>query len=98
MPSIKSLLHDDRSELLLLVKPQFEVGKNKVGKGGVVRDYSLHVEAIEGVVNESKKYGWHPQGLIPSPIKGAAGNQEYLLWMGDEVKGNIEIKKSINFD
>ncbi len=96
LPSIKSLLQSDRSELLVLVKPQFEVGKDKVGKGGVVRDHSLHAEAVEGVVNESKKYGWYPKGLIASPLKGPAGNQEYLLWMGDEFEGNIEIEKLLN--
>ena len=96
LPSIKSLLQSDRSELLVLVKPQFEVGKDKVGKGGVVRDHSLHAEAVEGVVNESKKYGWYPKGLIASPLKGPAGNQEYLLWMGDEVKVNIPLEKLFN--
>ena len=96
LPSIKSLLQSDRSELLVLVKPQFEVGKDKVGKGGVVRDHSLHAEAVEGVVNESKKYGWYPKGLIASPLKGPAGNQEYLLWMSDEVKGNIPLEKIFN--
>ncbi len=95
LPSIKSLLNS-RSELLVLVKPQFEVGKDKVGKGGVVRDHYLHTEAIEGVVDESKKYGWYPNGLIASPLKGPAGNQEYLLWMSEEDNGNIEIKKIIN--
>ena len=93
LPSIKSLLQSAKSELLLLVKPQFEVGKDKVGKGGVGRDHALHAEAIEGVAKESKKYGWYPKGLIASPLKGPAGNQEYLLWMGDEVKGNIELEK-----
>ena len=97
LPSIKALLQSDRSELLVLVKPQFEVGKDKVGKGGVVRDYSLHAEAIKGVINESKKHGWSPKGLIASPLKGPAGNQEYLLWMSDEVNVNIEIEKFINF-
>ena len=96
LPSIKSLLQSDRSELLVLVKPQFEVGKDKVGKGGVVRDHSLHAEAVEGVVNESKKYGWNPKGLIASPLKGPAGNQEYLLWMGDKEKGNIEFENLFN--
>ncbi len=96
LPSIKSLLKANRSELVVLVKPQFEVGKEKVGKGGVVRDFSLHAEAIEGVVNESKRYGWYPKGLIASPLKGPAGNQEYLLWMGEEFKGNIEIEKLFN--
>ena len=96
LPSIKSLLQPYRSELLVLVKPQFEVGKDKVGKGGVVRDHSLHAEAIEGVTNESEKYGWYPRGLIASPLKGPAGNQEYLLWMGDQVEGNIEKEKLLN--
>jgi len=96
LPSLKSLLQSAQTELIVLVKPQFEVGKNKVGKGGVVRDHTLHAEAVEGVINESKKYGWYPKGLIPSPLKGPAGNQEYLLWMGAEGKGNIEIKELIN--
>ena len=96
LPSIKSLLQRTQSELLVLVKPQFEVGKDKVGKGGVVRDHFLHAEAIQGVVKESKKCGWYPKGIIASPLKGPAGNQEYLLWMGDEVNENIEIEKFIN--
>ena len=62
----------------------------------MVRDHSLHFEAIEGVASESKKYGWYPKGLIASPLKGPAGNQEYLLWMGDEIKGHIEIEKLID--
>ncbi len=97
LPSFKSLLCNVRSELLVLVKPQFEVGKDKVGKGGVVRDHSLHLEAIEGVVNESEKYGWYPKGLIASPLKGPAGNQEYLLWMDDKSRGVNNIEKLFNF-
>ena len=96
LPSIKSLIKANRSELLVLVKPQFEVGKDLVGKGGVVRDHSLHAEAIKGVANESKKSGWYPKGLIASPLKGPAGNQEYLLWMGDKNEENIEIEKLLN--
>ena len=97
LPSFKSLLCNVRSELLVLVKPQFEVGKDKVGKGGVVRDHSLHLEAIEGVVNESEKYGWYPKGLIASPLKGPAGNQEYLLWLDDNSKESKNIEQFINF-
>ena len=97
LPSFKSLLCNVRSELLVLVKPQFEVGKDKVGKGGVVRDHSLHLEAIEGVVNESEKYGWYPKGLIASPLKGPAGNQEYLLWMDDKSRGVNNVEKLLNF-
>ncbi len=96
MPSIKALLIPAKVELLVLVKPQFEVGREKVGKGGVVRDISLHIEAIEGIISESSIYGWHPKGLTPSPIKGPAGNQEYLLWMGDEVqKERLDVKEFI---
>ena len=97
LPSFKALLCNVRSELLVLVKPQFEVGKDKVGKGGVVRDHSLHLEAIGGVVNESEKYGWYPKGLIASPLKGPAGNQEYLLWMDDKSRGVNNIEKLLNF-
>ena len=96
LPSIKALLQKTRSELVLLVKPQFEVGRDKVGKGGVVRDHALHAEAIKGVISESEKLGWYPNGLIASPLKGPAGNQEYLLWMGGEVKENNEIEKFID--
>jgi len=97
LPSIKNLLKGPQSELLVLVKPQFEVGKDKVGKGGVVRDYLLHADAIQGVINESKKYGWFPKGLIASPLKGPAGNQEYLLWMSEEVTENFKIERILNF-
>ena len=55
-----------------------------------------HIAAIKGVVSESEKYGWYSKGLISSPLKGPAGNQEYLLWMADDVKGKIEIEKLIN--
>ena len=64
MPTIKALLLPADVELLVLVKPQFEVGREKVGKGGVVRDISLHIEAIEGIIRESKKYGWYRRFVI----------------------------------
>lgn len=96
MPSIKALLLPEDVELLILVKPQFEVGREKVGKGGVVRDVFLHIEAIKGIISESSKYGWYPKGLIPSPIKGPAGNQEYLLWMGDELqREHLEVEEFV---
>ena len=98
LSSLKLLLQYESSELLVLVKPQFEVGKDKVGKGGVVRDPLLHIDAIEGVIYESRKYGWYPKGLVASPIKGPAGNQEYLLWMGEEIKENIvNVEKFMKF-
>ncbi len=68
-------------EVILLVKPQFEVGKGKVGKKGVVRNPKDHGEAIFQVLETAIKIGWNYRGLIHSPIKGPAGNVEYLLWL-----------------
>ncbi|AKG24848.1 TlyA family RNA methyltransferase [Calothrix sp. 336/3] len=68
-------------EALLLVKPQFEVGKNRVGKKGVVRDINDQAEAIFHVLQTAQEIGWYYQGLTWSPITGPAGNIEYLLWL-----------------
>ncbi len=72
-----------RRDLVLLVKPQFEVGKARVGKGGVVRDPEAHGDAINGVIAAAQPLGLEPQGLVASPITGPAGNHEYLLWLQD---------------
>ncbi len=68
-------------EVVLLVKPQFEVGRNLVGKKGVVRNPSHQASAIFQVLETAKKLGWQYGGLTPSPIAGPAGNIEYLLWL-----------------
>lgn len=71
-------------EIILLVKPQFEVGREKVGKKGIVRNPQYQAEAIEQVIVHGRRLGWNYQGLIPSPITGTTGNVEYLLWMSCE--------------
>jgi len=63
------------------VKPQFEVGKARVGKGGVVRDPGAHADAIKGVIAAAALEGWSACGITASPITGPAGNHEYLLWL-----------------
>jgi 23S rRNA (cytidine1920-2'-O)/16S rRNA (cytidine1409-2'-O)-methyltransferase len=68
-------------EVIFLVKPQFEVGKEKVGKKGVVRNPEARTEAIRQVWEAAKNLGWNYQGLTTSPLKGPAGNVEYLLWL-----------------
>lgn len=68
-------------EAILLVKPQFEVGKSRVGKKGVVRDSKDHSDAIFQVLKTALELGWKYQGLTYSPITGPAGNIEYLLWL-----------------
>jgi len=81
LPALHRLLKRTDAEALVLVKPQFEVGKERVGKGGVVRDPAAHRDAIETVMAAAASLGWNPQGLIASPITGPAGNHEYLLWL-----------------
>ena len=69
-------------EVVLLVKPQFEVGRDRVGKKGVVRDPNDHADAIAQVLQAAQKLGWTYKDLTWSPITGPAGNIEYLLWLG----------------
>jgi 23S rRNA (cytidine1920-2'-O)/16S rRNA (cytidine1409-2'-O)-methyltransferase len=77
------LLRPQGSEALLLVKPQFEVGRDRVGKGGVVRDGLAHRDAIASVISAADSLGWNAQGIVGSPITGPAGNHEYLLWLSE---------------
>jgi 23S rRNA (cytidine1920-2'-O)/16S rRNA (cytidine1409-2'-O)-methyltransferase len=68
-------------EVVLLVKPQFEVGRDRVGKKGVVRNPKDQADAIFNVLQTAVKLGWTYQGLTWSPLQGPAGNIEYLLWL-----------------
>lgn len=94
LPALLNLLHPpsqqagDRAgsggrDLVVLVKPQFEVGKMRIGKGGVVREPAAHQDAINGVIAAAAALGLVPAGLVASPITGPAGNHEYLLWLQD---------------
>jgi 23S rRNA (cytidine1920-2'-O)/16S rRNA (cytidine1409-2'-O)-methyltransferase len=78
LPVLVALLDPPR-ELLLLVKPQFEVGKGQVGKGGIVRDEALRRQAVEDVAACARGLGLEVIGSIESPIVGAKGNREFLL-------------------
>jgi 23S rRNA (cytidine1920-2'-O)/16S rRNA (cytidine1409-2'-O)-methyltransferase len=82
LPALRALLEPAGAEAVLLVKPQFEVGRERVGKGGVVRDPVAHADAITAVIAAAAPLGWSARGLIASPITGPAGNHEYLLWLG----------------
>ena len=68
-------------DLVLMVKPQFEVGKERVGKGGVVRDPELWVAAVAGVTDAAASRGWGVQAVTPSPLPGPAGNVEFFVWL-----------------
>ena len=66
-------------ELVALIKPQFEVGKHEVGKGGIVRDDEKRQAAVDSVVEFARELGFDVKAVIPSPIKGAEGNVEFLM-------------------
>jgi 23S rRNA (cytidine1920-2'-O)/16S rRNA (cytidine1409-2'-O)-methyltransferase len=80
LPRIAALLAP-AGQVVALIKPQFEVGKGQVGKGGVVRDPLLHRSAIVKVLAEAAGLGLAPAGLIRSPLTGPAGNIEFLAWL-----------------
>ena len=81
LDALWNLLRSPR-EVVLLVKPQFEVGRSRVGKKGVVRDPNDHADAIFQVLQAAQNLGWAYKGLTWSPLTGPAGNIEYLLWLG----------------
>lgn len=80
LPALWQLLQSPR-EVVLLVKPQFEVGQERVGKKGVVRDPQAHGDAIAQVWQAASALGWQYQGLTWSPLPGPKGNIEFLLWL-----------------
>ncbi|NJK99582.1 MAG: TlyA family RNA methyltransferase [Spirulinaceae cyanobacterium SM2_1_0] len=80
LPALARLLAPPQ-ELILLVKPQFEVGKGQVGKKGVVREAGDRAQAIATVLAAASELGWQYRGLVTSPLTGPAGNIEYLLWL-----------------
>lgn len=77
LPAIAEFL---RGDLVALIKPQFEVGRHDVGKGGIVRDPGKRQEAVDRVVACARELGFDVRTVIASPIKGAEGNVEFLMW------------------
>jgi 23S rRNA (cytidine1920-2'-O)/16S rRNA (cytidine1409-2'-O)-methyltransferase len=80
-PALRRILRAD-GEVVSLVKPQFEAGREKVGKRGVVRDPAIHRDVIAGVMAAAGANGFIVKGLSFSPLTGPEGNIEYLLWLG----------------
>ena len=97
LPNLKQLLKPDYHEMVCLIKPQFEAGKEFVAKGGVVKDKNIHIQVINNVVNCVKSLEYKIKGLTYSSIKGPAGNIEYLIWFGtDDEEIEIDIKNTVN--
>ena len=94
MPAVKALL-GDKGEVVALIKPQFEAGRDKVGKKGVVRDKEVHLEVINTIINFLMENELNVLGLSYSPIKGPEGNREYLVYFtkDKEKEGNFELSQ-----
>lgn len=81
-----------------LIKPQFEAGKENIGKGGIVRDRKIHIKVIENLFRTAEEEDLYPEALIASPIEGGDGNREYLALfrIGERTTTNIpDIKKAV---
>lgn len=84
-------------DLALMVKPQFEVGKDNVGKGGVVRDPDLRARAVIAVAEAAARRGWGARAVTTSPLPGPSGNVEYFLWLrqGPARVGEDEVRDEV---
>ena len=80
LPAVARLLKP-KAFVIALIKPQFEVGKGQVGKGGVVRDPELHQEVLDRLSSFFREIGWKVGGQIPSPVLGPKGNKEFLVYL-----------------
>ncbi len=96
MPAVYELMKDG-AKIVCLIKPQFEAGREKVGKKGVVREPETHIEVIENIIDHMKNYHFEALGLDYSPIKGPEGNIEYLLYMRKCEEEDIN-ESAVSFD
>jgi 23S rRNA (cytidine1920-2'-O)/16S rRNA (cytidine1409-2'-O)-methyltransferase len=80
LPALRGVATPD-ADFVLLVKPQFEVGRDRLGAGGVVREPELHAAAVTGVAAAGARLGLGARGVVASPLPGPAGNVEYVLWL-----------------
>ena len=92
LPAVKPLL-PGRARMVCLIKPQFEAGREEVGKHGVVRDIRVHRSVIDGIWSFAEQEGFTVEGLSFSPIKGPEGNIEYLILLGQDSEKSISDRK-----
>jgi 23S rRNA (cytidine1920-2'-O)/16S rRNA (cytidine1409-2'-O)-methyltransferase len=92
LPVVRKLM-TEKSEAVCLIKPQFEAGKDKVGKKGVVREPEIHKEVLDQFIVNAEKSGFYIKGITYSPVKGPKGNIEYLGWLstfvGSDENNNV---------
>ncbi len=89
LPALKGILKPD-ADIICLIKPQFEAGKDKVGKKGVVRDIGVHREVVRDILDFCREHQLSCHGLDYSPIRGPEGNIEFLLWLKNSDNNALE--------
>jgi 23S rRNA (cytidine1920-2'-O)/16S rRNA (cytidine1409-2'-O)-methyltransferase len=96
LPALAACAASD-ADFVLLVKPQFEVGKGRVGAGGVVRDSALRADAVATVAGTAFGLGLGVRGVTASPLPGPSGNVEYFLWLrrGAPALDHAELQRAI---
>jgi len=94
--NIIKLANQNEFEIVSLIKPQFEAGKEQVGKNGVVREKEIHIEVINNVLEYCRAQNLFIKDLTFSPIKGPAGNIEYLVYLTNkEIQNNIDVEQIV---
>jgi 23S rRNA (cytidine1920-2'-O)/16S rRNA (cytidine1409-2'-O)-methyltransferase len=94
LPVVKGWL-GKRADIVALVKPQFEAGREMVGKGGIVRDPAVHRHVLHDILSWSQDRELAAKGLIRSPIEGSAGNVEFLMWLQPGQEANLDLLQAI---
>ena len=95
IPDLKNFLKDT-GEMMILIKPQFEVGKEGIDKGGIVKDLKKHKNVIEEIIKFTQSYGFYLKGLSVSPITGTKGNIEYIShFINEEIYDTIKLDEII---
>lgn len=89
LPAIQKIIK--KGDLIVLIKPQFEASRNQVGKKGIIRNKETHHRVLEQVLEGVEAIGFKVQGLLPSPILGQKGNQEFLAWLKPAADGLIQL-------
>src|SRR5262249_28332506 len=92
---VKPLSATPSGEIIALIKPQFEAGRQQVGKGGIVKDPAVHRQVLAEVLSWAQANQLGPAGLMRSPIKGAEGNVEFLVWLRPGSLHAFELEQAI---
>jgi 23S rRNA (cytidine1920-2'-O)/16S rRNA (cytidine1409-2'-O)-methyltransferase len=96
LPIVQKLLQP-RGETIALVKPQFEAGRDQVGRGGIVRDVRVHRTVLEKITNHARSNGWRVRGICRSPIQGADGNVEFFVHLSvDNSLDSIDVERAVD--